>query len=78
MPTAREILADNEYKVATRAEFEADTGKPAGLNERMARFGAGCSHVIYDPEGGDHGYMIWGCDPDAMADEAVAHLELSS
>lgn len=70
-------LEGNEYRLVTYAEFYAAKDKPEGLEERARRFGKDRGFVVYDPEGDKHGFMIWGDDPVAMAEEAVAELELA-
>lgn len=69
-------LEGNEYRLLTRAEFFAAKDKPDGLEERARRFGGEAPFIIYDPEGDEHGFMLFGDDPVQMAEEAAAQLEL--
>lgn len=71
------ILEGNDYRLVTSAEFSADTKKPEGLEERYRRFGKDKPFVIYDPDGDEHGYLVFGDDPAQLAKSVVEDLDLS-
>lgn len=70
-------LEGNEYRLVTAAEYDAAKDKPDGIDKRAAIIRKDFAFVIYDPEGDEHGFMVWGNDPVQMAADAVADLELS-
>lgn len=70
-------LEGNEYRLVTASEYDAAKDKPDGLDNRAAILRKDFTFVIYDPEGDENGFMLWGNDPVKMAEEAVEHLELT-
>lgn len=72
--TPIEIVQSYDFKVVTRVEFETASDRPNGLLERAAQYAGGW--VIDDPIDDDQGFMIIGDDADALAREAIEHLNL--
>lgn len=63
------------FRIVTAAEFDAARDKPKGLTERAASVRASSTFVIYDPEGDEHGFMVWGDDVEQLATDAAAELK---
>lgn len=64
------------FKIATRAEFDAATDVPAGMRlvaERVFKRWGG-DFVVYDPAGGDDGWLIIDNDRAQIIGETVEHL----
>lgn len=73
MTTAVEIATSHEYSVETWATFRADPDLPEGLLDRAIRTKAECqargetvTHVLYDKNDNDEGFLILGDDPESM------------
>lgn len=73
MTTAIEIAKDNGYSTATWEAFTADTALPKGLLERASATKAECeergetvTHVLYDTDHHDGGWLILGDDLEEM------------
>lgn len=74
----KNILERYGYKLVERIKFEEEAAKNPnhhGLLHRASKFLG--PWVIYDPSDDDEGYLIVGYDPEKMASEAVADLELA-
>lgn len=69
-------LEGNEYRLVTAGEYDAAKDKPDGLDKRAAIIRKDFAFAIYDPEGDEHSFMLWGNDPEQLAIEAVESLEL--
>jgi hypothetical protein len=74
--TAEQTVIAAGYKVVTRAEFEAATDVPAGMRQVgagvLAKWGG--DFVVYDPAGGDDGWILIDDDRDQILGETVEHL----
>jgi len=75
----RQVLADNGYKLATRAEFDAAGDVPEGIREREASIPFGDAagkgqglFIVYDPNDDNEGWLLVGDDADELANETVA------
>lgn len=70
------ILAEAGYKIVTRAQFDAATDVPAGMRTVaagvLARWGG--DFVVYDPAGGDDGWLLIDDDREQIVGETVEHL----
>lgn len=73
---ATERLRECEYRLVTATEYDAAEDKPEGLDARAAVIRGDWPFVIYDPEYDSNGFMLWGDDPEQMAQEACDHLGL--
>ena len=62
------------YIVTTRADALAADDLPEGMDERVNEYPG--AFVIYDPDGGEEGFMIAGDNVNELIAEAVEHLEL--
>lgn len=69
-------VRDAGYAIATAAEFDALADKPTWLAERAATVRGSSGRVLYDPSDDDQGYMIWGENAAALAEEACEFLSL--
>ncbi|MGY4224365.1 hypothetical protein ACVMIH_001726 [Bradyrhizobium sp. USDA 4503] len=64
------------YKIATRAAFDAATDVPAGVRlvaERIFKRWGG-DFVVYDPAGGDDGWLLIDDDREQIIGETIEHL----
>ncbi|WP_027578460.1 hypothetical protein [Bradyrhizobium sp. Ai1a-2] len=71
-----QTLINAGFKIVTRAEFEATTDVPAGMRlvaERIFKRWGG-DFVVYDPAGGDRGWLLIDDDRDQIIGETVEHL----
>lgn len=71
-------LEGNSFRIVTAAEFDAAKDKPDGLAERAPSVRSSLAFVIYDPEGDEHGFMVWGDDIEQLATDAAAELKTLS
>ncbi|PDT77202.1 hypothetical protein [Bradyrhizobium sp. C9] len=73
---AEQIIAAAGLKIATRAEFDAESDVPAGVRLLAARIFKrwGGDFVVYDPAGGDDGWLLIDDDRDQIIGETVEHL----
>lgn len=76
MTTAVEIATSNEYSVETWDAFVADPDLPEGLLDRAIKIKAECeargepvTHVLFDKNDDDEGFLILGDDPEDMCFE---------
>jgi hypothetical protein len=67
------FIVSYDYKLVSRAEFDAATDLPAGLRERASQYEG--SWVVYDPLNDDEGFLLVGNDREALAKEAYEHVE---
>ncbi|MHC2251008.1 hypothetical protein ACVILK_000700 [Bradyrhizobium embrapense] len=73
---AEQIIASAGIKVVTRAEFDAATDVPAGVRlvaDRLFKRWGG-HFVVYDPAGGDDGWLLIDDDREQIIGETVEHL----
>lgn len=72
------VIESYGYRLDSRADFEtmAATAGLSGLVKRATAFPG--SHVLWDPAGGEDGYMLVGDNPDELAAELVEFLDLNS
>ncbi len=74
--TGEETVTAAGYRVATRAEFDAATDVPAGVRlvaDRLFKRWGG-DFVVYDPAGGDDGWLLIDDDREQIIGETVEHL----
>jgi hypothetical protein len=76
MTTALEIATDHGYSVDTWENFSNHSSLPEGLLERALGTKAKCeargetvSHVLFDLDDDDEGFLILGNDPEDMCFE---------
>ncbi|UFX42098.1 hypothetical protein HAP47_0022825 [Bradyrhizobium sp. 41S5] len=71
-----QILTAAGFKIVTRAGFDAATDVPAAVRlvaERIFKRWGG-DFVVYDPAGGDDGWLLIDDDRDQIIGETVEHL----
>lgn len=69
-----EWLTNRDYKVVSRAEFEAATDKPVGLLERANKHPG--NWICYDPNDDAEGFMLIRNDREDLINEAYDYLEM--
>ncbi|MGR4927305.1 hypothetical protein ACIPUD_10910 [Bradyrhizobium sp. CAR08] len=76
MTSAEETVTAAGYKVATWAEFQTASDVPPFVRRVADGVHAkwGGDFVIYDPAGGDDGWLIIDDDREQIAGETVEHL----
>ncbi|MCP1852828.1 MULTISPECIES: hypothetical protein [unclassified Bradyrhizobium] len=74
--TNEQMVSAAGIKVVTRAEFDAATDVPAGVrlvaNRLFKRWGG--DFVVYDPAGGDDGWLLIDDDREQIIGETIEHL----
>ncbi|MCW2195062.1 hypothetical protein AB7M45_007835 [Bradyrhizobium elkanii] len=75
MASAQLLIAAG-FRVTTRAEFDAATDVPAGMRLVATRIFKrwGGDFVVYDPAGGDDGWLLIDYDRDQIIGETIEHL----
>jgi hypothetical protein len=73
--TGEQILAGAGLKIVTRAEFDAATDVPAFIRRLADAVNAQWNHrfIIYDPKGGDDGWLLIGDDRAELVSETVEY-----
>jgi hypothetical protein len=72
--TNEQILTSYDFKLVTRAEFDAATDVPPGIRDRARDLNG--AFVLYDPIDDDLGFLLVGDDRKEMAREFVETNEL--
>lgn len=57
------------FRITTREDFKAAPDRPEGLLERAANYPG--SHVFWDPDDGEDGFLLCGNDPEELAKDWV-------
>lgn len=62
-----------DFRLVTRAEFEAASDVPNGIAERVANRPG--DYVLYDPLDDDEGFCLVGNDPEALINGLKERVE---
>ncbi|WP_454629579.1 hypothetical protein [Bradyrhizobium cenepequi] len=75
--TPEETIASAGYKLVTWAEFQTANDVPPFVRQVAERLHKrwGGEFVVYDPAGGDRGWLLVDDDRDQIIGETVEHLD---